>query len=366
MSLDEFVTKGSSFNYADSHHKHAELRRRELTMESEILDNDRERNEIEKGEKKAFDQIEKTPDNKRSMSMSSGIQLLPNSPLEFAKTPTTFISMPASNLWLKICLVTSSIITIALIVGLGVYYGISLSFKAYKQSCSIAQPCTPNTNLICNNTCICDSASYWDGFKCTPLLIFGSTCYGGSFQCITGLSCVSNICQCESTSYYDGIKCNAKLPYSTQCQICSYSPICKNCISCQQCQDYANLACNATTLTCMCPFNTSYYDATTQICTSKLAINVYCYRDLECQDLSKGLYCQISTNMGTTCLNVGTQPSVNFCNCPITTYYNGAICKPLETYYASCVKSCNCDQSKSIFIFICLMKNNKFYFSFIL
>ena len=58
MSLDEFVTKGSSFNYADSHHKHAELRRRELTMESEILDNDRERNEIEKGEKKAFDQIE--------------------------------------------------------------------------------------------------------------------------------------------------------------------------------------------------------------------------------------------------------------------------------------------------------------------
>jgi hypothetical protein len=356
MSLEEFVAVNSTYGYAN---KKTESRKRELTMESDTFNDSQEINE-ERG-KSILDETNDTKksrqvDDNRPLSMSSGLHLLFKSNSELAKTSTTLVSKPASNLWLKIGLITFLILIAALIVGLGIFYGVTRNFKTYREACSAAQPCALNTNLICNNSCTCESASYWDSFKCTPLLSFGSTCYGGSFQCIASLSCVNNICQCDSTSYYDGVKCKAKLPYSSQCSICSYSSVCKNCISCQQCQDYANLACNSTTLTCMCPFNTSYFDASTQICSSKLGINVYCYRDLECQDLSKGLYCQTLSNMGTACLNVGARPGANFCNCPSTTYYNGAICKPLETYYASCTQSCNCQPRGFVYLFIHLSR----------
>ena len=355
MSLDQYVTSSSFNNYVDNQHV-GELRKRELTLESEIIDPDN-KNKLQtvwdngKKDNNIETKIQNistdTTDinNNRPLSVSSGLYVRLNSSLEKIKNQ----SKENRNLRLRRALLIISLILIALIVGLGLffglYYGIIYNTKTFSEACSTAQPCVPNKNLFCNVTCTCDAASYWDGFTCTSLLPFGSTCHGGSFQCVTGLSCVNNICQCQNTSYYDGTKCNTKLPYNSVCSSCSYSS-CPNCITCSQCQDYANLACNLTTLKCECPFNTSYYDGTTNVCTSKLPINVYCTLDLQCKDVTQGLYCQTLSNMGTSC---PSQPLANFCNCPSTTYYNGAICKPYETYYSTCSQNCACNVWKGLY-----------------
>ena len=158
---------------------------------------------------------------------------------------------------------------------------------------------------------------YWNGFKCTPLLTFGSLCYGGTFQCHYTLTCINQLCQCSNVTYYQNGVCLSKLGFNSICSTCSYSSICPNCTTCSQCQDYSNFYCDAFALTCLCPVTTQYYDSFSGQCQLKKSYNVLCTSISACNSASQGLYCQ-TTQSGSSC---PLMPSAGYCNCPVGTYW---------------------------------------------
>jgi hypothetical protein len=364
--MDKFVGRGTNstdvyFKYGDGFSKRKNsiqaFTKKEPTKDS--LNDSKTRNE---------DSKPKNNDNNRPLSVSSGIDIH-EAKLEPIQAVENLVEAQASNFRLTVTAMVFAILTILLITGLVtffvLYYSVLVKSPTFKETCSTDKPCVENKSLICNGSCSCEAANYWDGFKCTQLLSFGSTCYGGSFQCLTGLSCINTICQCQNSSYYDG-KCLSKLSYGSICSSCNYTS-CPGCISCNQCQDYSNLQCNLTTSRCICPFSTHYYDSSTQLCHSKQSLSIYCTRDTECQDVTRGLYCQTSYPLGTSC---PTQPAINFCNCPSNTYYNGSMCMSLELYSATCTQTCNCDSTRGLYCDLvekkCLCPENYYWDSNVL
>lgn len=250
----------------------------------------------------------------------------------------------------RTCCIIASVITVFLIVAVVVFCILYFGFKIFDQSpkynelCSSEKPCQSGQNLICSTTCKCQSGFYWDGFKCTPSLGFGSACYGGTFQCISGLSCVNTLCQCDSISFYNGTNCEPKRTFASPCATCSYSS-CPTCNTCLQCLESANYYCDTVTSTCKCAVATHYYDSLLKACMPKVNFKVYCSQSDMCKDVSAGLMCQLST-YGGTC---PTQPALNFCNCPVGKYFNTTHCVPLESYYGTCNVGCECDGGKLLY-----------------
>jgi hypothetical protein len=238
----------------------------------------------------------------------------------------------------SICLV-AGIVTFCVL-----YFGVMIKTPTYKDACSTTNLCASNTDLECEITCKCSSNKYWDGYKCADQLTLGSTCYGGSFQCQIGLSCINTLCQCSNSKYYTNGNCTQKKAYNTSCTSCSYTT-CPSCLECSQCEDYLNLYCDSISLKCVCPVSTHYLDSFTGLCKPKGSYNYYCEQDSWCQVQALGLFCQTSSS-GSSC---PMMPQPNYCNCPNGTYWNGTICKTLELYYSTCTSNCTCDGSKLLY-----------------
>jgi hypothetical protein len=174
------------------------------------------------------------------------------------------------------------------------------------------------------------------------MLAFGSSCYGGTFQCQSIFTCINKLCQCSNTTFYQNGKCLPKLGPNENCLSCSYSSLCPNCTTCSQCQDYLSYSCDSLTLKCICSSNAYYFDSVSSQCQLKKSYNLTCTSNDTCNSLSQSLYCQ-TTQSGSSCPYM---PLSGYCNCPFGTYWNGNNCRSTETYYGSCIGNCSCDTTK--------------------
>ena len=262
----------------------------------------------------------------------------------------------ASRIFIIIGVISGILLLTGIVTFCVLYFGVLITTNSYKGTCSSSSVCNSGVGLICDNTtssCRCNTSMYWDGYKCTNLLTFGALCYGGSFQCQSNLTCYNQICQCSNTTFSQNGYCIPKLGLNSPCTSCSYSGSCPNCSACSQCQDYIKLYCDSSSLTCLCPTLTHYYDSFSGQCQPKVSYNTYCTSNSTCKGATQGLFCQ-TTQSGSSC---PFMLQSSYCNCLNGTFWNGTNCKSPDTYYATCVGNCSCDTTK---LLVCDMQTSDY------
>ncbi|CAF1544843.1 unnamed protein product [Adineta ricciae] len=231
--------------------------------------------------------------------------------------------------------------------------GSCVSKKLVDTSCFWNCECDSDRGLSClNMTCLCPKYYYWSTVENPPACVLqknysetqcfnttqcdstqGLTCYLSGTACNCPTTSVINMCDCLPTQYYDysRLSCQNLLLYNDSC---TANYMCNSNVGlfCQTSVNNANnCSCPETSRANMCDCNASSYWNGIK-CTPRLAPNVSCTYDYECQS---GYICLVNQTDNGYFSDV--------CRCPIGQYYvNGSGCVPSLNYSDICIGSYQC------------------------